>query len=179
MLYLWCEKDDHRVASGICEARSCPCGNYEQIRREAIMGTVEALKFAEQFYPQDTREGREKTRLFYQVSELQERVRNLERKLSYFESDEAIQSAIMLERLYEEECDNMVSDEYAERCSSLYMKILVNADQRKIAQAKEAVNRMDEGEPAECSECHGCGEYQTATKWHTCPSCKGGGHVRP
>jgi len=143
------------------------------------MTTASVLKFAEQFYPQDTHEGREKTRLFYQISELQERVRNLERKLAYFQSDEAIQSAILLERLYEEECDNMPSDEYAEICSSLYMKGLVTVDQSRVAQAKDAIDRLENGEPSECSECHGCGEYQTATKWHTCPACKGSGEDRP
>lgn len=36
MKYLWCEKEQRRMATGICEARRCTCGNYETIRREAM-----------------------------------------------------------------------------------------------------------------------------------------------
>lgn len=36
MQYIWCENETRRMATGICEARRCTCGNLEKIRREAM-----------------------------------------------------------------------------------------------------------------------------------------------
>jgi len=96
-------------------------------------------------------------------------------KLEFFESTEALQSAILMERLYEQHCNSMPSDAYSNVCASLFSRVIIRASEIQLDEARKAIERLENGEPDTCPECHGCGEYQTATKWHTCQSCKGSG----
>ena len=56
--------------------------------------------------------------------------------------------------------------------------VKMKIEEIRKAYGLDRVEEIEEMEPEICPACHGCGEYQTASRWRTCPSCGGSGELK-